>query len=171
MATKKSKLKSTSKKSESKPVLKPIGHTIPYCITIKNTSDSAIKNVKMFNNEPRENRDIQYDSSSFSDSEEGYRFLMRNINTYSKKEGIKIQLIYISSSNTDAPFQTLRYMVSDANGWSHTTPCHPVLDPNQNQPNVTILKSDFKLNCCNNIIISEIPANTKVKYLFYPTEM
>lgn len=96
-----------------------------------------------------------------------YQQFLENI----KSQPFKVGLMHLQSSNANQPFQVLTFTQPNANGTSTTWPVSPILDPNQNQSGVTIVKNKFVVNAWTQISTTILASATLTMRLYPMTEL
>jgi hypothetical protein len=88
-----------------------------------------------------------------------------------KSQPFKTGLMHLQSSNTSQPFQVLTFTELQANGTSTTWPVTPLLDPNQNQAGVTIVKNQFTVDAWTQISTTILASATLTMRIFPMQEL
>lgn len=145
-------------------------NSLPYVFNIANSTTNDVSSVVLLganantvgatNNGNPAAITITYASGSVT-----YAQFLENI----KSQPFRVGLMHLQSANTSQPFQTLTITQSDANGVSNTVPITPVLDPNQNQSGVTIVRYQFTVNAWVSITTT-ILASATLTVLMYPMQ-
>ena len=158
------KPKATIKNTEFLDLSK-IKKSSPIVITIKNTTDSIIKDVNLINFEHEKQNDIRYEGEV---SHLSYNDILRFIMSASPK--FKIGVTNIFSNNNVQPFVPLTFRKRHITGMIEQSTLVPRLDPHQNHVYVSILHHEFSLGADEDVIITKIMPNTKVEYALYLTD-
>lgn len=145
-------------------------NSLPYVFNISNSTTDDVSSVVLLganantvgatNNGNPAAITITYASGNVT-----YAQFLENI----KSQPFRVGLMHLQSANTSQPFQTLTITQSDANGVSNTVPITPVLDPNQNQSGVTIVRYQFTVNAWVSISTT-ILASATLTVLMYPMQ-
>ncbi len=88
-----------------------------------------------------------------------------------KSQPFKVGLMHLQSSNSNQPFQTLTITQIEANGVKTEVPYTPLLDPNQNQSGVTIVRYPFTVNAWVKITTTILASATLTVRMFPMLEL
>lgn len=135
-------------------------------VTVRNVTDYTLRDVKIFDNDFMNQQNVHY--STHSDHLTYKELLIRrnSLNAGLNHPVLKIMNTHIASNNKSQVFRTLWFTYTLITGEFRKIPCTPVLDPNQNQSGVTIVRYSVTLDQGLNIIIDSLDPDTRVTYSF-----
>lgn len=144
--------------------------SIPFVINVQNTTTTDVSNVTILGS----NGNL-FGATNFGNSAAIVITMNNGSVTYTEfLEGIKSQpfnvgLMYLQSSNSSQPFQSLTISYKEMNGRLVQQPVMPALDPMQNQNGVTIVRYNFPVNSFTSISTTILGSATLTLRL-YPSE-
>lgn len=144
-------------------------NALPYVFNIANSTTNDISNVVLLGANANtvgatnngNNAAITITMASGSTT---YTQFLENV----KSQPFKVGLMHLQSSNTSQPFVSMTFTQGSATGASHTQPYTPILDPNQNQSGVTIVRYQFSVDSWTSITFSTIYASATLTVRMYP---
>jgi hypothetical protein len=162
--------------------------SLPYIVTVQNTTASTITSVSMFN---------AYVNLYSGGTASAAGWTINNVNYVNGNpvQGANLGQAYVAllsqsmtkvfvcgqiylvatnmSTGVGQPSQAMESLFvyhSDANGESHTTPLHPKVDPNWNSPGVIVYHCDFHVDGYTNVVLGNLYAGCQVTFNFYPSK-
>lgn len=136
---------------------------LPFVVFIQNKTTDDLEEVKILDREFKDQDKVKYEYHS---GDVTYHDFLRLLDS---SDGFKIGKVQLLSTNTNQPFQVLHFSSSDINGTSVTWPITPILDPNQNQAGVAVIKYKWTLDA-NSQIKTTLLASAGLKLIIFPIE-
>lgn len=145
-------------------------NSLPYVFDIANSTTDDVSSVVLLGANANtvgatNNGNVAAITITYQSGTVTYAQFLENI----KSQPFRVGLMHLQSSNTSQPFQTLTITEGQANGTSSTIPIRPVLDPNQNQSGVTIVRYQFTVNAWLSITTT-ILASATLTIMMYPMQ-
>lgn len=141
--------------------------SIPFVINVQNTSTNDVSSVSILGS----NGNL-FNATNFGNNAAIVITMNNGTVTYTeflesiKSQPFNVGLMYLQSSNSSQPFQSLTIQYKEPNGRLIQQPVMPALDPMQNQNGVTIVRYNFPVNAFTSISTTILASATLTVRLY-----